>query len=77
MASKYLVNPAIKLMKDDTKELDCTSLDRVIRLTNDSKIYTNIMKGKEGNIGLSDIRNYMTAETLPPMNELSNLKNEY
>jgi hypothetical protein len=64
-------------MNDDTKELDRASLDRVIRLTNDSKIYTKIMKRMEVNIGLSDIRSFFTAESMASMSELSNLKYEY
>jgi hypothetical protein len=67
-------------MKNDIKELDRASLDRVIRLTNDSKIYTKIMKNMERkgvNLGLSDIRSFVTAESMASMSELSNLKYEY
>jgi hypothetical protein len=67
-------------MNDGIKELDRTSLDRVIRLTNDSKIYVKIMKImkiKGGDICLSDIRNFVTAESMASMSELSNLKYEY
>jgi hypothetical protein len=77
MASQELVNPAIKLMNDDIKELDRASLDRVIRLTNDTKIYTKIMKRRGENFGVSEIRNYITAESMASMSELSNLKNEF
>jgi hypothetical protein len=51
MTSQELVNPATKQMNDDTMELDRASLDRVIRLTNDSKIYTKLMKGKGEHFG--------------------------
>jgi hypothetical protein len=64
-------------MNDDIKELDRASLDRVIRLTNDSKIYTNIMKKKGENFGVSEIRNYITIESMTSISELSNLKNDY
>jgi hypothetical protein len=77
MASQELVNPAKKLMKDDIKEFDRASLERVIRLTNDSKIYTKLMKGKGEHFGVSEAMNFVTAESLPSMSELSNLKNEY
>jgi hypothetical protein len=58
-------------------EFDHASLDRVTRLTNEGKIYTKIMKGKGEHFGLFEIRNYITAESLPLMSELSILKYEY
>jgi hypothetical protein len=63
-------------VKNDIKELDHASLDRVIRLTNDSKMYTKIMKRRGENFGASDVMNFVTAESLPSMSELSNLKYE-
>jgi hypothetical protein len=64
-------------MNDDIKELDRAALDKVIRLTNDSKEYTKIMKRKGENFGVTDAMNFVTAESLPTMSELSSLKNEY